>query len=523
MNVGCVGLMKEVYISNKLNTSIMKNIFVITLGTRDVQLRKSKLIDHGFVVSFDEKQITHPDIPGMKLVVYKNRPFPNYYCFVEPRNSGEIILEYWDYLKSVVEFPLIWPAWESITSNYKIDDIVIVYTNQRNLDLQNKSVHFNNDTISFRMILRQTLQEMYPELPSSPKSDVEVTEFGANIDHQYRTFAVTCRMLFEQEPEIENVFLLAQGGMDQINHALTLQLIQAFRSKVTLWQQAEGEEPQKLEFPFLFIEDLNKQKIIEHLENFNFNLIDDAITSNRYILDLASYAFAKLNINYKDIPPSIPLNLIEESTVEIQCKDLYLSAKINKKNLDFGNYLWKMFSLLENLYRIKCVKYFGEKNYFNSKYDDSRIVNVEWINILKSIKSDKDAVYPNCSLYDFLRNTKVGKGNLKFNNPNRLLYKYAYHWFVENKKDFGQSEETVTILKKISKILTDFAEKRNSIAHNLEPLNIRDIDAIFGIGKLEKVELLLDNFFKIKCQYDIYEIIRNEITLELNKNKEVTI
>ena len=216
----------------------MKNIFIITLGTREVQLRKSKLADQGFVVSSDAKQITHPDLPGMLLAVYKNQNFPDFYCCAEPRISGETILEYWDSLKTVVEFPLIEQARNTIIKDNRIDDFVLVYTDQKDLDKTNeKSLgHFNSDTISFRNIFRRQLQEQHPDLPNNQESDIAVTEKTADIDFQYRNFAITCKARYEQEPEIQQVFLLAQGGIDQINHALTLQLIQAFGSKVKLWR-----------------------------------------------------------------------------------------------------------------------------------------------------------------------------------------------------------------------------------------------------------------------------------------------
>lgn len=455
----------------------MKNIFIITLGTREVQLRKNKLTGHGFVVSSDEKEITHPDLPEMKLSVYKNQNFPDFYCCAEPRISGETILEYWDYLKKVVEFPLIEQARGTIIRDNKIDDFVLVYTDQKDIDTTNKKSlgHFNSDTISFRNIFRRQLQEQHPDFPNNPDCDIAVTEKTADIDFQYKNFAITCKTLYEQEPEIEQVFLLAQGGMDQINHALTLQLIQAFGSKMKLWQQAEGNEPRSLTFPFLFIQDLNKQKLIKHISDYDFGFINRSISTNKVIVHLAQYAGARLqlkhdtvkcNIDYlqdKVDPDFYKMLQFDPTQVKdsLRLQDLYFSSKISLLHDNYSDFVWRFFTIAENLFQVRLENDLpNPKRFFNPNLSNNQ-TNEPWISSLIKISPE---------LPDILRN----KG-IFLNNPNRKAM-FEIFYYTEEKK----GSNLLNNYKKIFNTMENMAVQRNKLAHNLQPVKKDSLIHILG-------------------------------------------
>jgi hypothetical protein len=189
--------------------------------------------------------------------------------------------------------------------------------------------------------------------------------------------------------------LLPQGGIDQINHAITLQLIQRFKHKVRLFQQPDGLAPTELSFTHAFLNDLNKQKILKHLEDFQFGLLSELLlegfSEKDKIYNLAKYAYQKLNLNYTAFPQGIEKKYKESISVWVRCKDLYISAKINFKVGDYGNYLWKLYTLYENLYRAKCEEYIGEtQNFYHQKYDyDRTLTNNEWIDFLKNCISQE--------------------------------------------------------------------------------------------------------------------------------------
>lgn len=483
----------------------MKNIFIITLGTREVQLRKTNLSDFGFVVSVDENRITHPDLPEMQLNVYKNQMFADFLCLAEPRISGEIILENWDYLKKVIEFPLIDQAWNTILSGETIDDLILVYTDQKGNGSESIT-HINNDTVSFRNIFRRQLDERDPGFPNHPERDIAITEQIADIDFQYRNFAVTCKALYEQETEIQQVFLLAQGGIDQINHALTLQLIQAFGSKVKLWQQAEGKGPSSLEFPFLFIQDLNKQKVIKHLEDYDFGFINKTLTTDKVILHLAQYANARLNLRHNTVQCNLDYldkhmsgQLIERMKREIfncqdltRIKDLYISAKINFRHENYGDFVWRLFTIAEKLFAVKIEDTLPNPHQYYRGDIQSGVSNGLWEKKLKEISAELP--------------TYLNSKNIHIHNPNRKSF-YEIFLFLENQKGNNDLE----IFKRVFGILEDLARKRNDLAHNLKPIKKEHLATFFG--KKYDLTMFLDDMDRILQVdgYEIFESIQSEM------------
>ena len=98
-----------------------------------------------------------------------------------------------------------------------------------------------------------------------------VTKDVTNIDLLYEYFAKELKDLFLLPfEEIRQIFLLPQGGIDQINTALTLKIIEHFKGKVTQLQNAENSEVIALDFPRRFIQNLNKHKVLELVKNYDF-------------------------------------------------------------------------------------------------------------------------------------------------------------------------------------------------------------------------------------------------------------
>jgi hypothetical protein len=477
----------------------MQNIFIITLGTREVQFKKDLLKEAGFEIPEEDRDmLKHPasEIPLFK--VERNYNYPDYLCCYEPRTAGEIIIHNWDMFHKVVELPLIDNAYETILKDEPIDQLILVYTDQHDLDLSNHQHkrNFTRDTVHFREIIRKHLSTKSSVSSDDPGFDIAVEKKATDIDFQYKDFSVKCKSLFENKADIHQIFLLAQGGIDQINHALTLQLIQAFGSRVKLWQQAEGDLPRNLEFPFLFIRDLNKQKILKHLEDYDFGLISEfSDYLSQDAIDLAKYASSRLNLDYSH-PTNDYIN--EIINAETKCRDLYICAKIFFKRGDYGNYLWRLFTLLENIYRYKCDRILGNTEKY---FKHNAIENHEWEKVLKSVDG----------LYEFLSSNK--RRSLKLNNPNRLVYKYIYNFLchnhrLEDNRDFIQALNTVYNLSE--KLLS---EQRNNIAHYLKPISKLIIEDSLGGKSCEDLNSNLDFIFGLNKErgFGIFDEIRERL------------
>lgn len=403
----------------------MKNLLVITLGTREVQFRKDKLKKAGF--SFPEKgrgKLVFPDIPEAGFIVAENENYPDFLVCSEPRTAGKNILDNWELFSPLIELPLIQHAYESIVKDNIIDKLILVYSDQGDLDIKNEQHKRNycRDTVYFREIIRKKLISSNSLQDADMAPDIAIENRATDIDQQYKDFALKCRSLFDDANNIKQIFLLAQGGIDQINHALTLQLIRTFGTKVKLWQQAEGIPPRNLEFPFLFIGDLNKQKILKHLQDYDFGFINKSITNNKVIIHLAQYASARLQLKHDTVKCNLDflqnkideilfskiLEDIKEVNDNTKLNDLYISTKIALLHESYGDFIWRLFTIAENLFAV--------------------MLGIDLSTIKRTFKPSLGFNQENAELIDFLKHINpeipesLRKKKIALNNPNRRIF-----------------------------------------------------------------------------------------------------
>ena len=250
----------------------MKNYLIITLGTRDVQLRKDLIEQSGEFEIQQNGRNTLLVQGDTKLAVFWNENFPLYYM-ISPREGGEIIENNPEIFAPYLEFPLIEDVLSQLITTEKIDYLLIVFTDQEKDWLNGKikiKKNYADDTLYFKDIVWRTLKHNHKWKNVTFDEYVVETDV-ANIDYQYAHFKEVKSELFLVEPEeIGQIFLLPQGGIDQINHAITLQLLQAFKSKVKLFQKAEGNVPRQLQFTNYFLRDLIKHQIIALVEEGDY-------------------------------------------------------------------------------------------------------------------------------------------------------------------------------------------------------------------------------------------------------------
>lgn len=486
-----------------------KNFVIITLGTSDVQIKTELLENSDFEI--DNFVLRHKENKVPSINLRKNRDREDSRLLDQCRRDGALIMEAGvDAYLPILDFPLTLPAIRKIIADnpdHQIHKWLFVFTNQED------PKHRSNDTLFVRQILARKLELSYGALPTD-FIDFAVTEKVPDIDHQYIQFGLKCRQFLETpEEEVRQVTLLAQGGIDQINQALTLQLTQAFKHKLRLYQKAEDREPSLLIFPQLFLNDLNKQKIFKHLDDYDFGLITGLLSHKHPHKDTidaySKYAYCKLNLNYTGFPAGIPSQFKEKPiTTETKCRDLYLSAKILYKQKDYGNYLFRMYTLLENMYRVKFDQVLGSTDgFFDAKYEDPRIENTAWLALLCDYVAPE--LVNGLNLAGYLASINIGKKSLKVNNPSRLLYKHGYDFLISS----GALNDTpgfVSLLDKADRILSQLSNFRNKATHNLAPVSIEQLNNAIGKGKLDELNTVLDQIFNI-TGFGIYDTIRDEI------------
>jgi hypothetical protein len=472
----------------------MQSILFITIGTRDVQLLVEKCkID--FVLSTDAKTIMHQQNADVKLDVFTQKEFPQYYQLVSPRYGGAYILDHFSEFKSVINFPVIEPLVHYLQENgILLSKIYLIATDQTEEKLLNpnfKEVNFTKDTFYTAQLVKQYLEHALKINAKNILLEV-VTKNVALIEQQYDAFATLHNSLPSQE-EVDKLYLYPQGGIDQINQALTLRLIEQFKEKVIQFQSAEGQPLKELYFVRRFINTLNKQKLLALVESYAFEQIDGTVTSVKNIKKLASLANTALSLNINKFNNECK-NLLDPlpNTSMQQLKNLYCAIKIDYYNKRYKDFLYKIFTLAENIGKVELEQHWNIV-IANMRYKKEGDTHNKWELFL----NEKN-------LLEVLQQNKI---NTEF--PNRMAYQFLLEHVKIAKPNFIQLLNAIELL----------ANQRNTIAHNLSFVELVDIE-----NELKKhsptynsIQLLseLDAYFNIKG-LDIFDAIKNKIETLVN-------
>lgn len=341
----------------------MKNIFIVTLGSREIQFDKIELKTSGF--SFEDKRIVYnKKAKHISIDVYENPAYSEFICHTYPRIAGETILNDIDIFKPIIHFPLIDSAFDEIIKNYPVDSIVPVYTDQKDLNLDDPKQrnNYNRDTVFYKSILKETYKDKFPQIKDAEFIDISIEKRVTDIDFQYNYFANRCKIIFENAQNIENIFLLAQGGIDQINHALTLQLIQAFGDKVHLWQQSEIGQPRHLEFTKHFLKDLVRNQVaslIDYGEYYGGYMITKNFKELRFINGLLEFCHLRKHFLFEDANKKIN-NLGKRAPA---CLEKYKNRQVEDNEFlkKFKNESFTVFKTIEKFHLAEF--YFIIENY----------------------------------------------------------------------------------------------------------------------------------------------------------------
>jgi hypothetical protein len=511
----------------------MKTYLIITIGTRDVQLRKDRIeasADWEIVKNLNPKtgRETISDRQNeVSLTVFSNDDFSDYFTF-SPRAGGKIIDDNLIAFEPILELPLIMPVIDSLATKGKtIDSVMLIYTDQQT-ELDAKLIkpnHYNNDTLFFKDIVTALLKK-HSLLKNAVFDEYGIFEKVANIDHQYQHFAEAKKGLLLGNPEeIKEIILLPQGGIDQINHAITLQLIQAFKHKVRLLQKPEANEPIELRFTHQFLNDLNKQKIIKHLEDYDFDKASDLYLTDNWQKKLCQYANLRLSLSLdKAIEVTNSFSKVEKKLMDnifferlkvvspksskieknnIKLKDLIIAFTILCHQKRYNDALIKLFTVFENLFKsqietqLNLTKDLGDS--FNPDLK-SHELNQSWGSVLDSI---------DLFLIDSLTNKKIW-----VNNPNRIAYFHIFLFLLE--KERVSCVFTIPQLLSIGQLIEDLAGKRNNIAHRLSSVSETEINKItskYGYSITSLISTL--NLLVGEDQLGIFSEIRDKLLLTM--------
>lgn len=243
----------------------------ITLGTRDVQLKMDKLKDSGLeLVNQNGKLVVVGE--GVDIGVRTAGPCLDQpaqegrLSLISPRGAGKIIWHHYEKFKKVICLPILDNFLIKIAQDKASWTLVFVYTDQGE-----ESPFSTSDTLYFKKIACRFIEDEYG-IRDVEFLDIPVQKEPADIDNQYTSFdAIFRTSQFENLiKDSDEVWLLPQGGLDQVNQALTLQLILHARNKLSLFQQPENQELRELQFASYFLSSLNREIILEKARRYDF-------------------------------------------------------------------------------------------------------------------------------------------------------------------------------------------------------------------------------------------------------------
>jgi hypothetical protein len=493
----------------------MKNLLAITLGTRDIQIRLSAL--HPNEWQQDKNIIYHKIIEALTFPCYPPPGFEDTLCFSQPRTAGALILNNYEILLPILHFPLLKPVVDFLKNKaIPLHHILLLCTDQQEEYNAGrvKPKDYQNDTLFFGEIVARFLQA-YLSLAQEQVEIYLVTKEVTNMDYLYTHFADKASKFFSVDPdEIDKIYLLPQGGIDHINQAFTLKLIQQFGERVMQLQQAEAQEPKQLNFPRLFLNDLYRQRRLQHLHDFEFGLLAENINPGHKALAvvrrLAQWADAKLHLRFAALPdilkqvqprlkgePELFQWLQEESrdTPTMRLQALTVMCMIQCQQGNMSDLLWRLFTLAENLFKVKLENDHG--------WPDTSKFYIPGPTIEKN--EDWEAF-----LGEELVQVLISK-NIYITNPNRFAYQAIYLHLNMQHPQYSTYERIINAINTL-------AGMRNKLAHHLKPVDADDVNKVLSKFNFN-VPGLLENIGEIiglqkpnfahKIQYFIKPTLNN--------------
>lgn len=471
----------------KITQLMMKNILIVTVGTRDIQVANQKELNFrepNFYLSENDK------VPGYKL-------------FKSPINAGASILK--NKLTDLVEYPIIKPAIDFLVDQGKIiSDLILICTKQV-IDDQRFT---NNDTFYFAEIIKQLIRKHYTIEQVINIHDLLVIEHDVNdYGEMYKFFNDELPNLITNQDNC-NLYIFPQGGIAAISFGALLKSIELFPKTFHLYKSEASIKVEPSDFPNKFRTGIERQNILSLIENFYYH---EVISSDPYVKILASYAQERLLFNYTGALDRLnssnlatPLfEILRQRALDINnqyfrnessyFRDYYISIKINILKKDFLAFVLKSYALCESFLKNEACNSLNLQDNRN----ETRI---------------SEAIQKNVSLMQFVR-ASVKSYTIKIN----IL---TYIAIIKHLEKDPKSEDPF-----IRKTLLLW-ELRNNIAHYLRNSAEEEIKKIFyncdHLGrKDDAIDLYFeqgDKFWGVSGFGD-YDIINDAIRTKLLNNK----
>ena len=406
----------------------MKKVLFLTLGNRDLQLPPSAKIERAIYDHFDTGNIDTQDNNIIKKSDKK---------FIE---HSRLIWENYEDCFSEVTFPMVDKSIELAGDD--LQEIVIITTKQSPLDPQ--------DCHYIALFLKKVLESKnyvvnYEPITFPPIDLGELVEFFNTLYEKYSGWSI---------------YFGNSGGTPDMRAASHMSAMFKGVEFITLKSPNRGKEQDRVSKinNFKKQEHLVLQHIVEKmLLNYDYAGILQLPLQDDEILLLAEYAQTRLLLDHDRLRLIIEnisnpdLDIPEVFTPFELMVEVAQSARIKCKQNAYADYLWRLFSIGDNLLIPDMEIILGGKIIHNKKDG-----HAYWNSLL-----DKDP-----ELKKYLESSTVNDKPLNFNEPNAFAYVKILKYSVTN-----NGYIKTTTLDTLDKIIGNLRDLRNGIAHNMKGIS----------------------------------------------------
>ncbi len=487
-----------------------KNILIITIGTRDVQTREeilnkltaSKIIQRGVIPATENRReklwIQVSEQPDSRVEISSNDGFNGYFLFWPPRDGGQRLISP-AYPAELFCFPLIEKAIEYLNQpETPINYVLLVYTDQEGQERVSPQ-NLQKDTLYFNDLMARYLRD-HPATRNAKFDEYCVSQFVADIDFQYRHFDIVSQkeedsLFMIPKETVQNIYLLAQGGIDQINTALTLRLIEHFPRKVSFIQQPDQRPVSIKDFPTLFVDNLIRGKAELPLSRYEFGtieaIVDEPIAKLLAQLGVALQSldisrvkstFANLfAVGYENSKLLTDFQELSRQHEDLaKQKLLFLNALVELKSANYNDALWRLRTLGEVLQASRIEQRLG----YSISDPKQRHQLIKAIKQYKTLAKELD------------RKTNY--------DENKWITNSAFVPITHNELYPNLSSPLKECLDHVDKI----KDLRNQLIHSAKPVTEKDINSRTSLAQMEKD---WRGYFKTPTGFGIFDTIRDEI------------
>lgn len=472
----------------------MKTALILLIGNRDVQIPKEKAEE------LKNKIAKHlvANNEGAKEYLIINKAKDAELTFLE---ASKLFFDELEYVYPYLDYPML-NATMKILDEKKIPiDKVFLTTSKQ------EKIHFQDSFYFAEIILHHLKKNGYD-------SELRLCSYNPN---DFPKMVAYYTALFDEvkDNKFEQVVVSNSGGTPNMRSASHFAGIFRGFEYITINSSDEANlETFKRQEQLVL-----KSIVTSMLDVFDYEGITKLPVNQPEIVSLAKYALARIALNFKiaqkelenikdNSPFTIDLysQLDKEFDTKSLIKEMYFSAKVRFYQKSYADYLWRLFTIHDNiLLPIVEEKLGGEVIH------DKKTNFQEWLNLIGS----------DAGLISYLKGKEIDGKPLIWEIPGKFVYKSIVDYYFPKGTSFRPP-----FIDDIDKCLSQLSDLRNVIAHQFGFNKQKGFNGI-GIEEMESAlpkKFTIDSFNELLSEHvgvkwddaGVYHQINNKINSLIN-------